>query len=326
LYSGSIDFLFGGQSGAKLTVSCRQGQLKISKIALFGRIYSQGGKVGPELRSPTFDMFIDEMNEKPKHDGRFLIFCTSRSGSTMLSSALSTHPNVLFHGESFGLQKYPLEVLGIEKDTREGVAMSQVLRDIRETDSIYFLNSVIWNEQLLKTHSIGFKIKSEETEEFRREVFEWILERKEIKVICIHRESFWDRFISVIATIQEGRFNTSDRSHSHSYIELSPKEILFSLRDALSKQAVYEMQSSMLQKDRKIITVTYEEMIFNWSHTVKRVENFLGLEDIDIEPFTSKLPKSEQTFSQEVLNLLDNELRETKYYKEYIDWRSKITT
>src|ERR1700722_10456260 len=129
---------------------------------------------------------------------KFLVFGTARSGSTMLSSAFDEHPELIFHGEAFPLPEWPINFVGIDHESKDHVFIRSLLKKLCKDDAVEFLNTLIWPSGLDTKISIGFKLKVEEAANYRRNIMDLVLADDRIKVILIHRENPWLRFLSIL--------------------------------------------------------------------------------------------------------------------------------
>src|SRR5271165_625933 len=99
---------------------------------------------------------------KPYSYTRFCVFCTARSGSTMLSSSFNEHPDLIFHGETFPLPEWPINFIGVEGESKEHIFVRSLLKRLCCHDPIEFLDKMIWPPDLESDVGIGFKLKVEE--------------------------------------------------------------------------------------------------------------------------------------------------------------------
>lgn len=268
---------------------------------------------------PVTSLHANDMHAK------FIIFCTSRSGSTMLSSALSLHPDIIFHGEVFGFSEYPMNFSGIDSESKEHIFLGSLLKNFRDSGSIDFLEKFIWPSNFDNRLSIGFKIKAEEAEETRRELFNRILAEDNLKIVLVRRENFWLRFLSILRTIDSHYFNTSDFSETVNSGLLDSNSIINLLHDALAKERVFDELSEQCKINHSVVEISYEDMVSDWSKSLSKVEDFLSVAQLEIQPFTAKLNSFPTKFQSETVNQIDEELKGTKFYEHFCIWRSTTT-
>jgi LPS sulfotransferase NodH len=259
---------------------------------------------------------------------RFLVFCTARSGSTMLSSAFNEHPELIFHGEAFPLPEWPINFVGVDHDSKEHVFVRSVLQKLCNDDPIEFLKTLIWPADFNTGFGIGLKLKVEEAANYRKDVMDWILADDEIKIILIHREDSWLRFLSILKSAETGRFNSfidspnaDDFSTTQRPISLGQDQIIALLRSALANERAYVELSERIKRRHAYVELTYENVNSNWNSCISKVEEFLSVAPFAIRPRTAKLSPFNYILQPEVLELIDEEIAGTGLHKYFHRWR-----
>jgi hypothetical protein len=272
------------------------------------------------------------MSVKPQYSyTRFLVFCTARSGSTMLSSAFNEHPDLIFHGEAFPLPEWPINFIGIDHESKEHTFVRSVLKKLCNDDPIEFLTELIWPADFDTSFSIGFKLKVEEAAKYRKDVMDWILADDKIKVVLIRRENSWLRFLSILKSAETGRFNSfidspnaEDFSTAVRPTSLGQEEIISLLRTALANERMYVDISERIKRSHAHVEFTYEDVNSNWNSCVSRLEDFLCVSPFAIRPRTAKLSPFNYVLGPEVIELISSELVGTGLYQHFCQWRNTL--
>ena len=235
-----------------------------------------------------------------KRNDKFIISNTARSGSSMLSTLLDSHPRVLCHGEILAA---PNESAGPYHALRkQGAAIDDWLRDYREERPGAFLYDVGFNPA--GNQCVGFKFKLEELLLPQYQVFrDLIIADKDIKVLHLRRANILDQYISLQATKQSGVFSIR---FNRQRPKLKPFRVRIpDLLDYLREDRRRHEAARALYRDHRSIELTYEELCGDQPATLARVQDFLEVPKADLATMMIKvLPKNTDL----VLNL--DEVRE----------------
>lgn len=262
---------------------------------------------------------------------RFLVFSTARSGSTMLSSAFDEHPELIFHGEAFPLPEWPINFVGINHESKEHIFVRSVLKKLCSDDPIEFLKKLIWPADFDTKFSIGFKLKVEEAANYRKDVMDCILADDGIRFILIHRENSWQRFLSILKSVETGRFNSflnapnaEDFSMTMRPSSLHRDQVADLLHTALANEQAYMDLSGRIKRSHAYLELTYEEVHSNWNTSISKVEDFLSVSPFAVRPRTAKLSPFNYILPPDVIELLDRELAATGLYPHFCQWRDAL--
>jgi hypothetical protein len=177
-----------------------------------------------------------------------MIVNAARTGSTMLRRLLDSHPNIHCEGEILGEKPPANPIRVLEKAYSAPVA--------------------------------GFKIKYEELSlpEFR-EVLEWLIAERSIRVIHLLRSDRLARLCSQVSVSMHG---------SYVFTEQRPKPVSFSLsvEECLADfrlQAEREARFRSLFAEHPVLEVTYEQL------PLEEIQRFLGVEPIELHTPTLKM-------------------------------------
>ena len=227
---------------------------------------------------------LDVGNMKP-----FVIICQARSGSTMLGSALSRHPQVIMHGEIFGAHHFPLNFYGIDENLPWPTPIEIILKKARDRNPGSFLEEFVFADTA-RARS-GFKFKFEEFDIWPQ-VRDYIIANK-MPIILLRRSNLLDRYLSEIEAEYSGFFNTTDKT---TYGAMTKEEVFSKLtigqiRLSIDKSREYQRTFSELFAGNPVFDLTYEDLTHNWHVKILRVCDFLGIAGVDLAPLTEKRAK-----------------------------------
>jgi hypothetical protein len=215
---------------------------------------------------------------------RYLLTCPARTGSTMLTWYLQSHPDICAHGEVLA-PRGPLAFYGV--NYRISPPLEQVLLTRRDQDPVAFLHEFVW--QAGDRQAVGFKGKYEELllpqyadvlEEMKRDA--------RIQVIHLTRGNLLKRYLSQhLAVHVYGLYNVPEGGElpKHVRVRLSPTECEQDFRRTMERQASFR---TML-KDHDVLEISYEQLVGNKSATLAQVQRFLGVEEQELTTRSVKL-------------------------------------
>jgi LPS sulfotransferase NodH len=210
---------------------------------------------------------------------RYLLTCPARTGSTLLSRYLQSHPNVCAHGEVLA-PTGPLDFYGV--NYRVDAPLEQLLLRRRDRDPVAFLREFVW--QAGDRRAVGFKGKYEELllpqyaavlDEVRRDTA--------IRVLHLTRENLLERYLSQYLAIHvHGIYEERPKD---TRVRLSPEECERDFRRTEERQASFR---TML-RGHEILELSYEQLVDDPDATLARVQAFLGVEQRTLETTSIKL-------------------------------------
>ena len=235
-----------------------------------------------------------------KRTDKFMISCTARSGSSMLSTLLNSHPRVLCHGEVLAA---PHESAGPYHDLRsQGADVDDWLREYRQERPEAFLYDVCFNPA--GHQSVGFKFKLEESLTSSYKSFRELLAAdKDIKIIHLQRKNILDKYVSLQMTRQSGVFSirsSSQRPDLRPFTIDIADFIAYVRKDRQRYETAFEMF-----RDHPCLHLTYEELCESRPAALGKVQDFLELPQADLATMMIKVIKKNTDL---VLNL--DEVRE----------------
>ncbi|NEO54924.1 MAG: sulfotransferase [Okeania sp. SIO3B5] len=242
---------------------------------------------------------------------KFIITCAPRTGSTMLRMMLNSHPEIACYGEVMTLKGEPN--LGKKHQNYIGKT-SQELAQIRAENPANFLYNYIWNQEHYQDNckAIGLKLKYRQLQEEFKDVFQAILDDKEIRIIHLTRRNLLKRYISN-RLAASGKTSTVIFNSEKS--QLQPKvtvDVDKCIEDILSVQQT-EAQFRKEFKQHKIFEVAYEELVMSNSKILAKLMNFLEVDFINLQPVTEKVNSDSLEDIIENYDVVKNKLSQTKY-------------
>ncbi len=221
---------------------------------------------------------------KRGRNDKFMISCTARCGSSMLSTLLNSHPHVLCHGEVLAA---PQESTGPYQDLRRaGGDIDDWLREYRETSPEAFLYDVCFNPA--GNQCVGFKFKLEESLNPTYRVFrDRIVADKDIKIIHLRRENILDQYISTMATKKSGIFSISS---SRQRPRLKPFKIDIPHLLAYVRKSQQRQQAAReMYKDHRCLELTYEELTQSRAAALAKAQSFLEVSEAALSTYMVKV-------------------------------------
>ena len=242
---------------------------------------------------------------------RFVVISEARSGSTMLGSALASHPQMLMHGEIFGTGPAPLNFYGIDEMLPWPTPIEIHLKKSRDADPVRFLDELVFAETARQ--AIGFKFKFEEFTDWPA-VVDYITSRR-LHVLFIRRQNLFDRYISEVEALATGHFNSTDSTQNTPMSEAW-------LRDALTPDAVSQAIEKGLALENMLHTcffrnprteLVYEEIV-GWEDAVSaKICNFLGIVPMPLQAQTVKMRGTKRVSLFGDLNELRKQIQKKGY-------------
>lgn len=207
-----------------------------------------------------------------KKYNKFIIITRSRTGSNHLVSSLDSHPDILCYGERF--------------------------RNLNGK-SIKFVWDDIFGKSIRKIAYIGFKLMYyHPLDSGSRELWDFIQNDKEIKIIHLKRKNMLRTIISRKIAAQTGVWKQNDNngiSIDNRKISLNKTECF----EEFNKIKNWEKEADELFLNHEMISITYEDLNVNKEMILKRVLEFLKL---DYVPLKSNLKKQNKESIESLLS------------------------
>ena len=253
-------------------------------------------------RKVYFNVLVFDNMEK------FIIVSQARTGSTMLTSALSHHQEILMHGEVFGMDNAHLNFYGI--DYKHNPPLVDILRSIRNKDPVKFFYDFVL--QAGNRKAVGLKFKFEElSQPIWEPLVEVIKDDVNIKIIFLKRRNLWERYLSEYVAVNVTKiFNTQDPNYGRDTIEIEIPPL--KVEKAFRRSRRWERLYYKMFKSHPHIRLTYEGLINNLEGRMQEVQNFLGVQSENLFPSTIKLNKGKMLYKVKNLEELKNHFFNTE--------------
>lgn len=222
----------------------------------------------------------------------YIIVCESRTGSTMLSTALWKHPQICSHGEILQPRQYTskkrddmLEFYGLNYDTPG--AIHDLLRDTLVNDPVNYVCKYGFHTGRYKT--AGFKFKYEEMEcGLFDKVLDFLLDHTEIKIIHLTRDNLWHRYRSSYVAVKiTKQFNSANEpiKVDAPKVTLDISAIEKSFKQTLKWQQKYKK----MFENHDTLDLTYENILNNKQQCFDTVTEHLQVDKQAWDPWTKKV-------------------------------------
>ena len=232
----------------------------------------------------------------------FFIFCQERSGSSHLGTTLSSHSDVYCRLENFdsqplgeaselGEQEFPISTSGSWAYRRLIHKQSTTLKDPTCEQALDYMEEIFAHPAL----ACGFKFKFPTQVDIFPEIFDALLERENIHVICLTRKNSLKQAISKqnmerLLEMQNGDGVKVASCNLVNDVELPAFE--------LNVQRAVEYASELQRNEKsfvetiepfeKVFHVDYDEMMNDGDRTFERMIEFLGLKQQPLRSFFKK--------------------------------------
>jgi Sulfotransferase family len=215
---------------------------------------------------------------------RYLLTCPARTGSTMLTWYLQSHPDVCAHGEVLAPQG-PLDFYGV--NYRIDPPLEQVLLRRRDRDPVAFLREFVWEAG--HRRAVGFKGKYEELllPQYAAVLSE-IAADTAIRVLHLTRDNLLERYLSQYLALHVYRvYNVAGGRPlpEHARVHLSPPECEEDFRRTEERQSSFRA----VLRDHQVLELSYEQLVGKPDASLTRVQAFLGVEERKLETKSVKL-------------------------------------
>jgi LPS sulfotransferase NodH len=208
---------------------------------------------------------------------KFIVLTRSRSGSSLLMSLLSSHPNVETHGEYF--------------------------RRLNGRSYHKMINN-IFSSKPQKIKAVGFKMFYDHPyDEPNSDLWNYLANLTDIRILHLKRRNFLKTFVSrKIAGITNEWFAKQNKSiKGNIALTIDPEE----LYNSYNKYRNLERQRIILFENHKIMEIVYEEMTMDINDHFCKITKFLEIPFI--QPKTDLVKQNTKKLREIIQNY--NELR-----------------
>jgi LPS sulfotransferase NodH len=216
---------------------------------------------------------------------KFIILGTGRTGSNMLLSALGQHSNAVVYGEIFNNTRH--DRLGYNNKFYLPYISYQTALKIREDFPIRFLEDHIFRVFHRDTAAVGFKFFYWHCQEDHwRCVWDYLKEKKEIKIIHIKRKNKLRTLVSLKLAQQSKQWSQKHlgEKKKQGAVSLDFDKCLEVFNDWSEKETFYDNYFA----DHPMHEVTYENLCEKYEKEMENIQWFLGLKPFRLMPLTVK--------------------------------------
>ena len=228
------------------------------------------------------------------YERNFIVLCESRTGSSMLTSALMSHPQVNMHGELLQAHHFAernqkrgdlLEFYGLDYSSPGSII--DYLRDELLKCPVNYISK--YGFYLGRFTCAGFKSKYEElSHPLFLPVTEFLSKNTNINVIHLRRRNLWHRYKSSFIAINiTKKFNDVRRP-----IDVQTNSIKLDITDiesSFEQSLKWQEHFTLIFRNHNVLNIEYEEFIESPAHSFKKVTAFLSVNDSDWNPSTKKI-------------------------------------
>lgn len=219
----------------------------------------------------------------PEPPVRYILTCVARTGSTMLTTCLQQHPDVVAHGEVFG-PRGPLAFYGVHYAQRP--PLEDALVELRDRDPVRFLYDFVFRAG--HRRAVGCKLKYEELALPAYDVVATALRADtDVKVIHLVRDNLLERYLSQhIAVEVTNVFNVQT--------EAPPEKVVVRLdaercEEDFARTARRQEWTRRTFQGHETLELTYEELVADTEAVQNHVADFLGVERRPVAARTRRL-------------------------------------
>jgi len=187
---------------------------------------------------------------------RFVIYHQARTASTMIQSALNTHPQIICEEELFH-QNYDRNP---NQNAREHV------------------DAVLFNRT---AEAIGFKLQGyQATDEINA-----LLRDDNYRAILPYRRNRLEQFVSALVAIELNRWVRRDEDEFPLVkVRVEPSAFW----EWVKWNEDHEAGARRAVEGLPTISVFYEDVVADWDNQLNRLQTFLGVEPVQLKPTTLK--------------------------------------
>lgn len=249
----------------------------------------------------------------PSHQDyqKFVIVCGIRSGSTMLCSLLSSHPQTITFFEIF--HRYfgstPFNTPGYRAKCKD-----EKIVNLRNTEPVKFIESHIYKPFPNRVKAVGFKLLYTQarnqdpwwnSSDFDRwwqdvgrpptltnaksDLWSYLKENKDIAIIHLRRDNLLERLVSGNTAIATGKWGIGatgglDNKNQVFKLQLNFEECL---QDFEAIRRMEDEAEEVFAHHKKLV-ITYEELVEKTAGITNQVQSFLGLTTQNLVTETKK--------------------------------------
>jgi LPS sulfotransferase NodH len=248
----------------------------------------------------------------PSDPKKFIITCSPRTGSTMLRVMLNTHPDIVCYGEAISNRNAP----NLGRDYQKKFSKtSEELAGILATDPVGFLYQYVWERKDCK--ALGIKIKYRQLEEQFPALLQAIRNDPEILIIHLTRQNRLKRYVSnrlvnaakTPTVIVKTAAMASEISKTQVKTVIDPQKCI----EDMKRNRAAEKRFKAYFQGRPVFDIVYESLISPEDQGMMKLQTFLGVDPIALEPKTVKINSDSLEDLVENFDELETAIQKTSF-------------
>lgn len=254
------------------------------------------------------------MNKISIRSDTFMITCPARTGSTLLTSYLQSHPRILCHGEIYA-RKHVRAILGIYNQLqRENPEYGEALRNYRDNHPQAFLYKIALDRQARKV--VGFKLKYDElVHPYMKQTRDLIQKDTDIKIIHLRRENLLERYLSwyIVNRVNGITMRVQGQALPKvTKIKLDPNKCQENFEETEKRYDLFKQ----IFIDHPVLEVTYEELAGEQKQKkLSEIQDFLTIKRFELSSKVIKIAQKDASETIENYGELRDFFSNSKYSK-----------
>ena len=215
----------------------------------------------------------------------FILLAAGRSGSTLLTNYLSSHPHVRCHHEPFNQKDWHKELKGYSRPIEALKHMDQKglsISNYRKIQSalrcaLHLHNGGTVADPFKKDTQIeseGFKLTWTQANNMFEDISQWLMQKKHIKCIFLYRYDYLARYVSYELARSTGLWHSNSKIHNVEPFMVSKS----AFEEFCEKQLAIEYRclNLLAKSNTETFILSYEEMTKSPILKVNEVLDFIG--------------------------------------------------
>ncbi len=241
----------------------------------------------PYTQKKAFDLGLGGHSNYSK----FIIVGRSRVGSNLLRGLLNSHPQIITFGEVFRDRS------SLDWDHMGYFQSSRMLRRLQK-DAVQFVEARVFGRYPRSVSAVGFKLFYYHAQEGQAAaIWTYLKGRRDVRIIHLKRRNILQTHLSrKRAAMTNSWVNTSERRNGLSSVELDPAECI----EDFTRTRAWEEQFDRFFENHPKLEILYEDLAQSYQEELKRVQDFLEVEQRPVHPSTFK--QADQSLSKAIAN------------------------
>ncbi len=235
---------------------------------------------------------------------RFVILCTGRVGSNMLSSFLNSHPGIVVKGEIFGQSE------------------ARGLRNNANLDLDAYIEREAYSDYPRGIQAAGFKLFYNHAKRKMPEpnaMWNYLEADRSIKMIHLTRDNLLRAYLSKVIADKTARWTQAGPLNAVSTEEKRTTLDFDEAKRRFSKIQSWESEANKSFRNHDMIHVTYEQLAAEPQPTLNDIQKFLGVEPRNLSSFHTKQNPERLSVLIENYSELKAKFADTSWIKYFDD-------